>query len=37
MLTVSAGFAVIGEYGDPKIKEAQGAAFEQMLQWLKSH
>ena len=32
-----AGFAVVGEYEDGKIKEAQEAAFEQMLQWLKSH
>lgn len=31
------GFAVVGEYEDPKIMEAQKAAFEQMLSWLKSH
>lgn len=31
------GFAVVGEYDDPKIMEAQRAAFEQMLSWLKSH
>ena len=31
------GFAVVGEYEDAKIKEAQEAAFEQMIQWLKSH
>lgn len=37
MLMTTAGFAVVGEYNDPKIKEAQNAAFEQMLQWLKSH
>jgi dienelactone hydrolase len=30
------GFAVIGEYEDPKIQEAQKAAFAQMLAWLKS-
>lgn len=33
----SLGFAVAGEYEDAKIKEAQEAAFEQMIQWLKSH
>ncbi|KAL9018770.1 MAG: hypothetical protein Q9185_003924 [Variospora sp. 1 TL-2023] len=31
------GFAVVGEYEDPKIMDAQKAAFEQMLSWLKSH
>lgn len=31
------GFAVIGEYGDPKIQDAQKEAFEQMVLWLKSH
>ena len=31
------GFAVVGEYQDPKIKEAQSAAFSQMLGWLKGH
>ncbi|KAL8875132.1 MAG: hypothetical protein Q9198_006465 [Flavoplaca austrocitrina] len=31
------GFAVVGEYDDPKIMEAQKAAFEQMLSWLQSH
>ncbi|KAL8628564.1 hypothetical protein Q9189_005749 [Teloschistes chrysophthalmus] len=31
------GFAVIGEYDDATIKDAQKAAFEQMLSWLKSH
>ena len=31
------GFAVVGEYEDPKIKEAQRSAFEQMLEWLKLH
>ena len=34
---LSSGFAVAGEYEDAKIKEAQEAAFEQMIQWLKSH
>lgn len=34
---VSAGFAVVGEYEDVKIRDAQKAAFEQMLSWLKSH
>jgi len=33
----STGFAVAGEYEDPKIKEAQTAAFDQMLSWLKAH
>ena len=31
------GFAVIGEYEDPKIQEAQREAFEQMVGWLKAH
>lgn len=31
------GFAVVGEYDDPKIKEAQKSAFEQMVSWLKTH
>lgn len=31
------GFAVVGEYEDPKIQEAQQKAFEQMLEWLKAH
>ena len=31
------GFAVVGEYGDPKIQEAQKEAFEQMVSWLKTH
>ncbi|ERF74938.1 hypothetical protein EPUS_05146 [Endocarpon pusillum Z07020] len=31
------GFAVVGEYENPKIKDAQTAAFEQMLSWLKTH
>lgn len=31
------GFAVVGEYADVNIKEAQGTAFEQMLKWLKDH
>ena len=31
------GFAVVGEYGDKQIAEAQKSAFEQMLSWLKSH
>ena len=37
LLTGLTGFAVVGEYEDAKIKEAQSEAFEQMLQWLKSH
>lgn len=31
------GFAVLGDYEDEKIKEKQKEAFQQLLQWLKSH
>lgn len=31
------GFAVVGEYEDAHIKEAQATAFEQMLKWLSGH
>lgn len=31
------GFAVVGEYEDPKIQDAQKEAFEQMVEWLKTH
>ncbi|KAK3403055.1 Alpha/Beta hydrolase protein [Sordaria brevicollis] len=31
------GFAVVGEYEDAHIKEAQATAFEQMLKWLAGH
>ena len=31
------GFAVVGEYEDPKIQGAQKEAFEQMVEWLKSY
>ena len=31
------GFAVVGEYEDPRIQTAQRDAFEQMVEWLKSH
>ncbi|KAH0843865.1 dienelactone hydrolase [Fonsecaea pedrosoi] len=31
------GFAVYGDYDSPEIKRAQEAAFQQMLNWLKSH
>ena len=31
------GFAVVGEYGDPKIHDSQKSAFEQMVSWLKAH
>lgn len=31
------GFAVVGEYEDSKIQEAQKSAFEQMVGWLKAH
>ncbi|EXJ95516.1 hypothetical protein A1O1_00638 [Capronia coronata CBS 617.96] len=32
-----AGFAVYGDYDSPAIKEAQTAAFEQILNWLETH
>ncbi|TDZ27463.1 Hydrolase tropI [Colletotrichum spinosum] len=31
------GFAVVGEYQDQSIKEAQSTAYEQMLKWIKDH
>jgi len=31
------GFAVLGDYEDPKIKEAQQQAFGEMLGWLQAH
>ncbi|KAL1837883.1 hypothetical protein VTJ49DRAFT_3287 [Mycothermus thermophilus] len=31
------GFAVVGEYQDANIKEAQATAFEQMLKWINEH
>ena len=31
------GFAVVGEYTDTKIQDAQKSAFEQMVAWLKAH
>ncbi|KAK7750902.1 hypothetical protein SLS62_007165 [Diatrype stigma] len=31
------GFAVIGDYDDPNIKEAQVTAYEQMLKWINEH
>lgn len=31
------GFAVVGDYQEAKIKEAQASAFDQMLAWLKTH
>ncbi|KAI0144015.1 dienelactone hydrolase family protein [Hypoxylon sp. NC0597] len=31
------GFAVIGDYDDANIKDAQITAFEQMLRWIKEH
>jgi hypothetical protein len=34
---IGIGFAVIGQYDDLKIKEAQEQAFIQMLSWLKAH
>jgi hypothetical protein len=37
LLTISKGFAVVGDYEDATIKEAQEMAFNQMLKWLKEH
>ncbi|OAA77170.1 Dienelactone hydrolase [Akanthomyces lecanii RCEF 1005] len=31
------GFAVVGEYAEANIKEAQATAYEQMLKWIKEH
>ncbi|KAI9772110.1 MAG: hypothetical protein M1840_001398 [Geoglossum simile] len=31
------GFAILGEYDEPNIKEAQKLAYEQLLGWLQSH
>lgn len=31
------GFAVLGDYEDQSIVQAQGEAFKQMLEWLKAH
>ncbi|KAI9167699.1 Hydrolase tropI [Paramyrothecium foliicola] len=31
------GFAVVGEYQDPNIQEAQATAFDQMLKWIRDH
>ncbi|MCJ1241940.1 hypothetical protein MMC14_009947 [Varicellaria rhodocarpa] len=31
------GFAVVGEYEDEKIQQAQKEAFKQMIEWLKEH
>ncbi|KAI5860176.1 alpha/beta-hydrolase [Durotheca rogersii] len=31
------GFAVVGDYDDAHIKDAQATAFEQMLKWVKGH
>ncbi|KAI1150694.1 Alpha/Beta hydrolase protein [Nemania diffusa] len=31
------GFAVVGDYADPNIKEAQSTAYQQMLKWLNEH
>jgi hypothetical protein len=34
LLTFSLGFAVLGDYSDPAIEEAQATAFVQMLAWI---
>ncbi|KAL5596842.1 hypothetical protein BROUX41_006474 [Berkeleyomyces rouxiae] len=31
------GFAVVGDYSQPEIKEAQEVAYDQMLEWLHTH
>ncbi|KKY16437.1 putative dienelactone hydrolase family protein [Phaeomoniella chlamydospora] len=31
------GFAVVGDYSDSSIQNAQGIAFDQMINWLKAH
>ncbi|KAI9836843.1 MAG: hypothetical protein M1819_001008 [Sarea resinae] len=31
------GFAVLGEYNDQKIQDAQASAYDQMLSWLQNH
>ena len=31
------GFAVVGEYTDTNVQDAQKSAFEQMVAWLKAH
>lgn len=36
-LTPDAGFAVVGEYQDSSIKDAQSTAYEQMLKWVQNH
>lgn len=33
----STGFAVVGEYADQTIKDAQTTAYGQMLKWLQDH
>jgi len=33
----AAGFAVVGNYDEAHIKEAQSKAFDQMLAWLNTH
>jgi len=34
---INLGFAVVGDYSDATIKEAQVTAFDQMLKWVKDH
>jgi hypothetical protein len=34
---VISGFAVVGDYKESHIKDAQASAFDQMLSWLKKH
>ena len=34
-LNLASGFAVVGEYEDASIKDAQATAYEQMLKWIK--
>jgi hypothetical protein len=36
-LSNPSGFAVVGDYSAPTIKEAQLAAFDQMLAWIQKY
>lgn len=36
-LMITLGFAVVGEYQDSSIKDAQATAYDQMLDWLEAH
>lgn len=36
-LTCITGFAVVGQYQEASIQNAQATAYDQMLKWLKEH